>query len=1697
MTLRHYIILFLLSTCFSSFAQMTDNGVTRYGNEWIQEGQLYFKIRISRDGVYRIEYNTIKNAGLSESITGSQLQLFRNGVEVPISVSSSGNWSEGDYLTFQGYYNKSEMDVYSFPGRANDIVNPKASMYSDTATYFLTINPAGNGLRTQVITNDLNNLPPAEPYIIRITELDFKEILNTKTEYAGTHAYVNTPFSQGKGMVTASQNQTYNLSCPNLLVNSRYPVFRYRGVTNAGDVGVNLGHDLKFYMKGQLMHNAYSASQRVLYVNFSYVDSNRVISPGDNQYTLTSSHGLDLIRTGYVAIEYPATTDIETDKPLRFYLEGSSSDRYLSFSFSGGTPDAPYLTDSLGNWRINGNIEGNTVRFRVPAFSSTQQFILYPGNDAMTVAALQKVSISTFSDLRSKYVILSHGLLMNSSNGPSAVDQYAEYRRSAAGGGYDVSVINVSDIYNSFGYGLDYNPMAVKNFANFLGFNGNSAFLFIIGRGRDYKEIRTAADLTTAISRGYGVPTFGDYGSDNLLVSKSFSRLEMNVAVGRLPAVTQDEVLTYLNKIKVSDAAYNAPGDNESKSWTKQIIQLNGGNVGQSDQAAIANSQREAENIIKSSKIAGFVETFVKGSNETIGKASEDFFKLVNEGAAIVDYFGHGALTTLEYPIDIPSKYNNNPRLPLLIIKGCKTGNCQRDGSSIPSKLLYEDGYKTTGYRAVVGSISDSELYSLSSLARQFYTLWGSTMYGRTFGELFQATFNTPGLNTSSESIQQLYIGDPAIGVAPFPGPDFRVEPNSVKTDPENITSADNKFIASFNIQNLGTSTPDTLFYTVTYENGDKKTVTSQKSFLLNGKSENTVFAEFDLDKTSTIGENTIYIHVDPDNKINESVAPPAELNNEYYNSGSTKGYKFFIRSSLVEQVYPYRYAIIDTNKVTLSCFAQSLENKARTFYWSMDTTDLFNSPALRQYTSSPLPGHMEWTPDMILDEGVVYYWKIASDSISKDEPAISSVSSFIYLKDKTGFSQSHNGQFREDDHQNMKIDGGGNNTQFGVRKLNIKYDNAFVNSSNTGLIGAIVGDTRFRSFQSAIDFAGYNDGLIGVVWFKRDSFLKPYFAAQAPFGSIPVPNVNAHFYLMYETNNAESRKAMVNYIEDVIPDEDLVFVFTHVKEQFPTLHEQDWAADSITNSGRNIFNVLEKYGARRIRSMLTLGSKPYTFMFDKKAGLLDEDIALGNEMINTEANFPAHSDYGSLSQRFGPARRWQSFEYVPKEAKGQRDSLIYTLTALHINDPNANQLIADVNLAGAESQSVDLSGIDAGNYPYIRLDLKHSETYTYAGVMDGFEYIRFIGDELPEATLLQEGVVFNSDSLDQGTPFSFKINSKNIGSVDMDSMLVRFTLRSSSNTSSTQNTRYEKLPVNKSDVYSFDFDSKSLNGTYDFVCEMNPDQDQPEAFHGNNIYTRKLFVRGDVENPLVDVTFDGARIFNGDIVSSRPLIKISIRDENKLFPLDDPSLFNVYLVNSYGQDTLLPLTSADMKFFPADPAQLSRKNEAVIEYTPDFTAYPPNYSGDGDYAIRITAADKAGNQSGKYDFEKRFRIINKKSVSNVFNYPNPFSNATRFVFTLTGYELPTYYAIQIMSVSGKVVREITQDELGPLKIGKHLTDYVWDGTDQFGDKLANGVYLYRFIVKDQDKKNYDKLEEGRDTDQYFDGEWGKLVIIR
>ena len=254
-----------------------------------------------------------------------------------------------------------------------------------------------------------------------------------------------------------------------------------------------------------------------------------------------------------------------------------------------------------------------------------------------------------------------------------------------------------------------------------------------------------------------------------------------------------------------------------------------------------------------------------------------------------------------------------------------------------------------------------------------------------------------------------------------------------------------------------------------------------------------------------------------------------------------------------------------------------------------------------------------------------------------------------------------------------------------------------------------------------------------------------------------------------------------------------------------------------------------------------------------------------------------------------------------------------------------------------------------------------------------------------------------------------------------------------------------------------------------------------------SNTYDFEFTVFNDVTNPILDVTFDGVHILNGDIVSPQPEINISLKDENPFFAMDDTSDFFIYLtypdktiervpfINSQGEEVLL-FSKGELP-----------KNKAQITWHPNFTK-------DGLYKLSVQARDRSKNMAGDNNYEIAFEVINKSTITNLLNYPNPFTTSTRFVFTLTGAQIPDVFKIQILSTSGKVIREIMKEELGTIHIGRNITDFAWDGTDEYGDPVANGVYLYRVITK-IDGETIEHKSSG--ADEFFTKDFGKMYIMR
>jgi flagellar hook assembly protein FlgD len=165
------------------------------------------------------------------------------------------------------------------------------------------------------------------------------------------------------------------------------------------------------------------------------------------------------------------------------------------------------------------------------------------------------------------------------------------------------------------------------------------------------------------------------------------------------------------------------------------------------------------------------------------------------------------------------------------------------------------------------------------------------------------------------------------------------------------------------------------------------------------------------------------------------------------------------------------------------------------------------------------------------------------------------------------------------------------------------------------------------------------------------------------------------------------------------------------------------------------------------------------------------------------------------------------------------------------------------------------------------------------------------------------------------------------------------------------------------------------------------------------------------------------------------------------------------------------------------------------VDFTPAFTSQS-NPQGDN-YQLIVTGKDELGNAAGLAPYRIGFTVITKPMISNMLNYPNPFTTSTAFVFTITGSEVPQNIKIQILTITGKVVREITKEELGPLHIGRNITEFKWNGTDMYGQRLANGVYLYH-VVTNLNGQSLSKFKAaGDNTDKYFNNGYGKMYLMK
>ncbi len=110
---------------------------------------------------------------------------------------------------------------------------------------------------------------------------------------------------------------------------------------------------------------------------------------------------------------------------------------------------------------------------------------------------------------------------------------------------------------------------------------------------------------------------------------------------------------------------------------------------------------------------------------------------------------------------------------------------------------------------------------------------------------------------------------------------------------------------------------------------------------------------------------------------------------------------------------------------------------------------------------------------------------------------------------------------------------------------------------------------------------------------------------------------------------------------------------------------------------------------------------------------------------------------------------------------------------------------------------------------------------------------------------------------------------------------------------------------------------------------------------------------------------------------------------------------------------------------------------------------------------LTIEAWDNANNVS-KENLKLNLVESSEFTLSNVFNYPNPFSKSTQFAFEINQ---SASVSIKVYTLTGQLVTEVGD----PFESHNGYSHIDWDGRDEFGDKIANGAYLYQLTAEPEE----------------------------
>ncbi|TAL69139.1 MAG: hypothetical protein EPN82_07490 [Bacteroidetes bacterium] len=1226
------------------------------------------------------------------------------------------------------------------------------------------------------------------------------------------------------------------------------------------------------------------------------------------------------------------------------------------------------------------------------------------------------------SNNQSDLIIITHNKFKETA------DTLARYRERTHH--IKATVVDVDDIYKEFNYGIK-SPHAIKKFLESAYYNWQKpapSYLTLIGDACwDYRGLSEGA-----INKDY-VPSYGWPVSDHWYTKLDGNDYLSDIVIGRIPIMDNEAGLKYIQKLKEYDSIPLRP-------WMKNFLFLSGG-VDEWENFEFWDLITLCIENIQYPDLCGDTTTVRKRNKITGGEVEgPEIISKINSGAVWVSFFGHSAPTVFDMDGWHAYKLNNKPKYNFLTTWGCNTG-----AYSEPNLTCRNEEYLLEPERASIGVVGPSNAGIVTSdkkmMAILINGLAKTSLNLRQIGDIVNYGISEIGYNgEDTTTVNQLTIlGDPLVKLKIKTQPDLYLVPEEIritnKNDETVITESDSTIVISGFIYNGGIGQADSIEFRLIreFENYSDTVFITLPGICMKAP------FHIEIPIAGMPGKHIITLEIDPYKMLKD-----ADLNN----NNATLAFEVYTQGLVPLEPLPFwdsRATGPDFRVIDPACNKDIVYNFEIRKKRSLSDSIVYSS---QKNEITDYGTHIEWKPITRLVPPNTPYWLAAyKKSISG-----STESNILWLPFTTNPSFD-NGVVKytingKDQLQLLQLDSlrvisekDSSHIGFDINKIPYKL------ISVHGIQGILDRDVEIQ--------------LNGKIYINSDE------AGQAPIGfNIVVASGVDGSYKMkrnFDTwGNGKPYEGVnfVKFLKDSVERGDYILIATCGASFRLFVDSMNHNPTSI-GSLDSLRYYLRQYGSKLADSITSKTTyDPNSFVM---VGRWGSPVGSIPELLDTTGKIAEMIDTIEIKYRsghfitpiIGPAKQWINLKINANlNPVVTKNSIIVYGLPYEKND--YIKLIENDT-----STYVDLSGISAADYPYLKIeDYLASNNDSLLSHINSFS-IYFI--PLAELSFVKDNCTNITDSVMRADSITETFTVRNISYRTVSELSpMELSLYSSGIPPIISTKDVDKLDIDKEEQKPFIIETESLESNTNVLASLSLDKNQKDIYTFNNSERRFLHINEDTTMPYIKVKIDSVVVFDsilvkdGEYVSIQPKIEISLYD-NSYKPVPD--------------DAIKVRINAIFKKFTHDNDTLVNfgKNRPLKEYL----SFISDSLDIGENIITIIYSDGTGNK----DTSRITVFVSLNGfVEDVKNVPNPLNNHTTFSFYFKAPHQGMTANILVYNVSGQKVRTLKKE----IKIGENKIDM--EAIDDYGTLLPIGMYFYRINIE---------------SDFYVDPYFGKFVIMR